>query len=922
MLVQAAAASAQTPASPPGAAPRSLELIVGEPADVSFGSVERFLVGDPAVLDAEQLNPSTLRLTPLAPGKTFVLVWGPEGRRTSVVRVMPFRLGPILPEPAVEEAVKHARALKVGYTFDYETDRRGSTFRDTRLDTTNRFNQQLNTDMETPYGDFTSQFQMQRVNSVEDLTFWQTRLAHGHLGPVDDFDAIAGDSYIPFARGFAVPSVGYRGATLRLDDLGPFHAAGLWGRERSSIYSLSSQGGFGVKRDSFVSGLNVGYEDPANPWQVEASTLFGQGDERQANTSDEMVDLSSAYRVTEVWSLKQELAMSDESFGWTTGSFTHFSKFDFDAIFRDVPDDFNTVTGSPIIQGERGLELRTRWAPLNSLIVLGRTDTYKNRLFPNTEEPDTLNFSTDWSVDWYARPGTDLMAHFNRQRLLGQSFPTDELRASTGVRQRIPLPGESRWIYDPTVSLQLEHVDTRSVSTPSLDVNAEIVSLGMSVPLFWGLTASASHDRHFLTEKLTDEDFRPRRSTVSLSQFATFFDSKLQWRNRIGWEDESRSASQRSFLAGQDRWIGQTGLRWQVQDSTELYVDAQVDKVKFESGEEHQVEVSVMAGGKVIFDTQVIRWDPAAEVEGTVFHDLNSDGTQQPDEPGIPGVKVTAGLSRHAVSDEQGRFVMPRVRGLSTPVGVEISSLPKGYVLSTPGTHVIKPKEKKRVQLAFGASGRSEIRGRIFEDSDGDGKYSSADVGIEGVVVRLQKARAKSDHSGWFFFRDLPGGEQEMSVQLTTLPVYYLPKVPVQQKFQLIEGQTLSVDIPLASNRIIRGQVYEDSNNNGQYDAGEPKIKGLAMCLDGKQVATTDEQGKYQFTNIGRGRHELLLNCGMPLTPYMPLSRREVSVSIDAKTGEALTVDFRLIREETVTKELLKERGGSSGKATPARPSS
>lgn len=52
--------------------------------------------------------------------------------------------------------------------------------------------------------------------------------------------------------------------------------------------------------------------------------------------------------------------------------------------------------------------------------------------------------------------------------------------------------------------------------------------------------------------------------------------------------------------------------------------------------------------------------DPSAEfAQGVVFEDQDADGTRDPAEPGLPGMRVSDGLSI-TVTDAEGSWQLPR----------------------------------------------------------------------------------------------------------------------------------------------------------------------------------------------------------------------------------------------------------------------
>lgn len=58
----------------------------------------------------------------------------------------------------------------------------------------------------------------------------------------------------------------------------------------------------------------------------------------------------------------------------------------------------------------------------------------------------------------------------------------------------------------------------------------------------------------------------------------------------------------------------------------------------------------------------------------------------------------------------------------------------------------------------------------------------------------------------------------------------------------------------------IFGKVYQDLNQNGQHDNGEPGLKNVELILEEGTHVITDEYGKYSIPNVEYGQHVLRLN--------------------------------------------------------------
>ncbi|HEX9779767.1 MAG TPA: pilus assembly protein N-terminal domain-containing protein [bacterium] len=888
---RAEAQPAAPPASPDAAI---LELAIGEQLKLPAQGVRRYLVGDPALLDVTKTGPNSLRLDGKGAGRTYLHVWEASGRTTHVVRVLPIARHLIIEkDDAMRAAIERAEALTLGYRTQYEMVRRGPTISDTDQDTTTRIRHTLTSDMPTPHGRISSLTEFYRVDAVQDLSAWWVRWADGSLGPLDRLDVMAGDTTDPLVgSSFAMPSLRYRGATVSYAGLAPWRMTGLWGQERFGIFGTPTTS-LTEDRDANLYGFELATEDPARPWTLRAASLFGYGDDRGAKQSDRVLDLAGALRLTELWSMHSEFAASDDGAGYTLGSAWRSRTFSFGATYRDIEAAFETVLGPGVDQGERGLLLESAWQAAEFLRFRGRADIFRNRLFPNPAEPGALNLDLEGSTTWRPWADTTLTGFANRRRFLGQLFPNDDLRFGVSARQRLPARRLIPFIGTVSLTGRAEHQENRSVVSPGLDYQNEILSLGLSVPLPAGFTASTGYQWHFLEETLSGLEFRPTRFTSALNYFSSLGQGRWFLRGRAAYEDESSTGSVRSFLAGQDRLVYEAGLEFRPMEGMEWFVDGRVEDIRYERTGQDEVELTVFSGARFVFDANAIRWDPSVHIEGDVFHDANGDGIRQAGEEGLAGVTVVAGLATEAATDERGRFSFGRLRGLTIPVGIDLASLPKGFILSTEPLYRVRA-ETGSAFLHFGALGRAEVRGRCYYDADGDGGYGGSDVGLGGVQLTLGDRRERTDRTGWYFFRNLPGGSHTVSLVLESVPVHYVPKVPVRRELRVNEGETVTLDFPFAVPRVLEGRVYLDANGNARFDGRDTPVTDLPVCLDGRRVAKTDAAGLFRFGDFAAGRHALAVNCGMPMpgVALPPDGERSITVELDAPNK--ITADFPL----------------------------
>ena len=129
---------------------------------------------------------------------------------------------------------------------------------------------------------------------------------------------------------------------------------------------------------------------------------------------------------------------------------------------------------------------------------------------------------------------------------------------------------------------------------------------------------------------------------------------------------------------------------------------------------------------------------------------------------------------------------------------LDIATIPAGYILTVPVTQEISIVNGVISKVYFGIVSRSEIRGVVFEDLNGDGEYSVGEKGVSGVSISLDGTKAAvTDTDGRYIFPEAQAGDHELSADLNTIPVYYLPRVPLKKKFPLYEGESSVWNIPV-----------------------------------------------------------------------------------------------------------------------------
>ncbi|EGQ4144080.1 carboxypeptidase regulatory-like domain-containing protein, partial [Staphylococcus pseudintermedius] len=204
-----------------------------------------------------------------------------------------------------------------------------------------------------------------------------------------------------------------------------------------------------------------------------------------------------------------------------------------------------------------------------------------------------------------------------------------------------------------------------------------------------------------------------------------------------------------------------------------------------------------------------------------VWEDLNKDGIQNSNEPGISGVTVTLtkedGTTVTAKTDDQGNYKFTDLPNgkytvtFETPDGyeptkanvgddaldsdgktVEVVINNKDDMTIDSGFHKPEEVEPPKVEATF------NLGDKVWEDLNKDGIQNSNEPGIGGVTVTLTKedgttVTTTTDENGNYKFTELPNGEY--TVTFETPKGYEATKTNVGDDALDSDGQTVKVII-------------------------------------------------------------------------------------------------------------------------------
>lgn len=345
-----------------------------------------------------------------------------------------------------------------------------------------------------------------------------------------------------------------------------------------------------------------------------------------------------------------------------------------------------------------------------------------------------------------------------------------------------------------------------------------------------------------------------------------------------------------------------------------------------------------------------------AQVGNRVWNDENRNGIYETSETGAGGVTITLlpGCSGtiaqgSRTSDGNGYFGFAKLP--AGQVRLQVSNLPSGYAFS-PQNQGANDAIDSDVNPATGISDcitlaadqsdnrwdtgimpwaalASAIGDRVWLDSNGDGLFTTGESGVANINLNLLSsctgsaivANTTTNGSGLYNFANLAAGQYRIQVNLPEGYRFSLPNQgaddandsDINTASSLSDCITLGVtqsdnrwDVGLKSSQdvgtaAVGDRIWEDLNNDGLQDSGEPGLPGAKVGLYSNgalllaQVA--DAGGSFLFANLTPGSYYLCFQ--RPVTPLfygltMPLQGTDRTLDSNPDPGTGCTTTFTL----------------------------
>jgi len=323
-------------------------------------------------------------------------------------------------------------------------------------------------------------------------------------------------------------------------------------------------------------------------------------------------------------------------------------------------------------------------------------------------------------------------------------------------------------------------------------------------------------------------------------------------------------------------------------------------------------------------------------ISGQKYYDINGNGLQDEDEPGIPGGEVSlvenGKVVANTTTDENGLYsfenVLPGTYTINDPV-------PTGMVLTTSSTVTVTIKTVVVTNVNFGIRGSNSISGMKYEDLNSDSTKNPGEKGLSGWEMVLTGSTwfgkplptltATTDNNGNYKFeRLLPGTYKVSETSRTgwtqTAPAGGSHSIVFDVRTPPREAKDNDFGNRLAA-QSISGVKYNDINGNGVRDPGEPGMGGWKINLEPAgggviKVATTEADGSYSFTDVASGTYTVR-EIHQPGWDQKAPASGTYTVTLDSSTTSVSGKDFGNWNPLPANPSLIPDKGSPQRSGTP-----
>jgi hypothetical protein len=757
--------------------------------------IEKFVQTDPASLSVTRKSDGEIIVEPRSYGATYMYIWDQQGRRNIKFIVGPKRISEYMTR-VIEERQREDElpdSFKVSYSIENDTFYTGRRLYNVRK-VSSPYTYTSSVKGETPYGKLNASIQGSRTReSRYYIPNIHLSLTDAHYGELRDID-LYGFDFTPTFSAFNFPIADLRGASISAPMCqNKFNYTTFWGSlPEGGFTALSTGSGLSKRKKAWLEGVGLNYK----PWSglsLKSYFAHSYGSQREQpvwtnNTMGTGFDYALG-----PFSIGSEMASDMTHKSYTGRMGFRVPKWNLGLSMTDNNRDFASLFGGTPASGNIGGTLNLNFRPTQSLNISNAFGANRDRVFFNPDDPTRPNYTGSTRVNWYADQHTEYEIGYSLEDRIGSNTPSVTETKDVIARKQF------YFFRKMGTFLSYQNQKAKYYTSSAQDFNNNRITAGISFRVLSELYYYYNREFNMLRNNFTGETASPYGEEMGLNFYRQICQTPFYLRSRIAYRNENNTESWLSYLSGEDRLEGEGELTYRPMPDQEAFLRLRVTNIWAEkSGVEKHFDLDLALGVRLLWDTG-FRWMPRGSFQGVVFYDANGDGARQGAEKGVEGVVIKALQGQKAKTNTQGIYKIKNVSGKLTTLELDTNSLPRGYGATTTVSKEVDIVHGVTQRVDFGVATHMEVSGIVFFDKNGDGSYDpGTDEAAKAVGIIFDgKEKAVTSVLGEYMFRQLASGEHTVVLDLKSIPVKYIPKVPVKKTLQVAEGETVNYNIPL-----------------------------------------------------------------------------------------------------------------------------
>lgn len=763
---------------------------------IKGNEISRFVVTNQKLLNVSRKNSGELLVNTFGQGVSHIHVWDKTGRKSIKFSIEPRQYDMEVKEAQYLEARKEdhyvPQSFKMNYSIEGSSFMTGRGFGDLHR-TSYSWSYRWGLRGETPFGYFDSAIQGSRTfQKTYRISNLRVALTDAHYQQFKNI-TIKGFDFTPTFASFGFPTSDLRGIMVKapmFDKKLDYMA--FWGAlPQGGFTSLSTNSGFSPTKKAWLEGIGVNYKMTKNA-NLKTFYAHSYGPERsQPVLTSDTAGATLTYKLGRV-RMASSVVSDMRYLSYRANCQLSLSKFYAGLSMLDTNKNFRSLFGGNPASGSTSGTLTLSYQPLPSFLISNTFSGYRDKVFGNPDRPTRPNYNSVTQLNWTLDRHTDLQLTYIMDDQMGSNAPSVYETKNVTFRKKF-------YFFRKFNSyITYSNSKNKNYSSPAQDYNNNRIFLGLNCQLIENLYFYYNKEFNFLYNKFSQERARPTAQEAGLQYNKQVFDWPLYANLRLFYRDEQETESVLSYLSGQDRFETDGELIYKPNNDSELFLRCRVTNVWAEkAGVDKHFDLSLNWGLRLLWDTG-LRWETVGNFDGYVFYDLNGDGIMQPGEKGAAGVVILGPDKKTSKTNDRGYYKLFHIKGQTAYLELDVTTLPEKYHPTTPTTPKCDIVYGKTGRVNFGIATRSGLEGLIFDDQNKNGRYDAGEPLVQGVIISLDnKEKIVSNLMGAYRFRNLTPGEHVIVIDLKSIPIEFVPKVPISKKINLEEGTTFSYPIPL-----------------------------------------------------------------------------------------------------------------------------